>query len=355
MCRTIYWGDTVEFIMIADTLGIAHPSGYPTFTMLGKLATMLPGVAAPIAVNGLTAVTAGSGVFLFWLLARGWFASTWGAGLATAVWAACAEYWTQATAAEVYAFQVSVVAAILLVALRHAREPGAGSWIALCLLWGLSLTNHLTAALLILPVGYVAATTWRRFPVTIKRAAAGLAAFVLGLLPYLYLPIRSAQNPSYDQGNPETWRGLLAVLSGEPFRYRLLSQSAGTVTLEILSFPVKLAEQITWVGVALALAGAVVLARRRPQTFLVTVLVLVPTVIYTACYNIPDKSGYYLPAYLVCALWLGMAAHAGWEWLRPRRRIAACALAVAAVGLPAWQVITNFGLIDKHDDRSRVD
>ncbi|MEA3409505.1 MAG: DUF2723 domain-containing protein, partial [Candidatus Eisenbacteria bacterium] len=40
--RSLCWGDSAEFVAVAATLGIAHPPGYPLYTLLGALAVRLP-------------------------------------------------------------------------------------------------------------------------------------------------------------------------------------------------------------------------------------------------------------------------------------------------------------------------
>ncbi len=37
LCRTLYTGDDGDFITAMSTFGVAHPTGYPLFTLLGRL------------------------------------------------------------------------------------------------------------------------------------------------------------------------------------------------------------------------------------------------------------------------------------------------------------------------------
>ena len=47
LCPTIYAGDSGELAVAATTLGIAHPPGYPLWTLLGRIAVLfLPGTPA---------------------------------------------------------------------------------------------------------------------------------------------------------------------------------------------------------------------------------------------------------------------------------------------------------------------
>src|SRR5437660_11273359 len=49
--RDIVVGDTPELITAAVSLGVAHPPGYPLFTMLGHLFSLLPISSIPFRVT----------------------------------------------------------------------------------------------------------------------------------------------------------------------------------------------------------------------------------------------------------------------------------------------------------------
>ena len=55
---SISWGDSAELITVAYTMGIAHPSGYPLFTLLGKLFTFFPLGTVAFRVNLMSAIFA---------------------------------------------------------------------------------------------------------------------------------------------------------------------------------------------------------------------------------------------------------------------------------------------------------
>ena len=69
---------------------------------------------------------------------------------------------------------------------------------------GLGATNHTFMALMAAAIGLFALITAPRRALRMRLIASAAAAFVSGLLPYLYLPVRSRMNPRLDWGNPET-------------------------------------------------------------------------------------------------------------------------------------------------------
>jgi Protein O-mannosyl-transferase TMEM260-like len=69
MNRTYGFIDSGELAAVATTLGIAHPTGYPTFTLLGHLAVRLvPWVRPVLVLNALSALWSAIGVGLAVLL-----------------------------------------------------------------------------------------------------------------------------------------------------------------------------------------------------------------------------------------------------------------------------------------------
>src|SRR5436190_12561855 len=54
--RDIVAGDTPELIIAAAKLGVAHPPGYPLFTMVGHFFSLLPLGSIPFRINLLSVV-----------------------------------------------------------------------------------------------------------------------------------------------------------------------------------------------------------------------------------------------------------------------------------------------------------
>src|SRR5512132_2849190 len=63
-------GDTAEFQRVLPTLGVAHPTGYPLYTILGWLWSWLPLGTPAWRVNLFSAVAASLAVGAVYLVAR---------------------------------------------------------------------------------------------------------------------------------------------------------------------------------------------------------------------------------------------------------------------------------------------
>ena len=65
--HTIFLDDNAELITAGQTLGIAHPPGYPVYTLLGKLFSLIPFESVAWRLNLFSALC-GSLAFSIWTL-----------------------------------------------------------------------------------------------------------------------------------------------------------------------------------------------------------------------------------------------------------------------------------------------
>ena len=228
--QTLTWGyrkmgvDGGELLAAANTLGIPHPPGYPTYTLLLKLfATVVPIGDFAFRGNLLSALLASLSVgLLYWIILRFcrylkpeaprafWIAS---ASLGALVFATSPLFCSQAVMTEVYTLNALFVGALLLTATHLAlRRPGenqearftTGKLGLFGLLLGLGLGNHLTLLAVAVPLLF---WLWRTLGLRRLASPWMLGAFILGLGIYLYLPIRAAQDPPINWGNADTLGG----------------------------------------------------------------------------------------------------------------------------------------------------
>jgi hypothetical protein len=102
-------GDSAEFQLAAPLLGVAHPTTYPLYTLLGKLATLLLPVGdLAWRVTLVSALCAALAVALFFLLARR-AAGLPGASVAALALGVTPGLWNAATLAEVYALLAALL------------------------------------------------------------------------------------------------------------------------------------------------------------------------------------------------------------------------------------------------------
>jgi hypothetical protein len=213
---TAFW-DTSEYIAAAKVLGIPHPPGNPLFVILAHTFGLLP-LAASYAerINLFAATTSAAAAGLWFLVAERWlrgivshrwarYAAAFGGVL---VGATSWSVWNQSTVNEkVYTVSLLSIALVMWLVVRWGDdEPGPhrDRWLVLiAYVLALTSTNHLMG-LLAVPalVVYVLWTDWR--VITRPTVIVGiLIAAVVGIsLNYLWLPMRAAQYPPINEGEP---------------------------------------------------------------------------------------------------------------------------------------------------------
>ncbi len=343
-CRHLYWGDAAEFVLVARYLGIAHPTGYPLFSLLGRLFTLMPIGEVPFRVNLVSALAALASVYVLYRIVRRLTGDEMAAVLSGLVWGFSFELWDQATRAEIYTLHVLLVGLVIWAVLEAVEKQSLHALVLGAFLTGLAFANHMTTILLLPPLVYYLYVHRQRIP---WRRALPLIAlfFTLPLLLYLYLPLRSAANPPFDYDNPESFGALYNVISGHEFRYRLYLPNLSWLVIQIGAFVVLLVRQYYHFLLVGGLGLVMAAKDRRVFWFLLGVMLL--NVLYALMYNIPDKEGYYLPAYLLVAVFVGY----GLKYLRERARGLAHALMLLIIPVCFISVRS----VDKRTNRSLED
>ncbi len=213
---TAFW-DTSEYIAAAKVLGIPHPPGNPLFVILAHTWGLLP-LAGEYAkrINLFAAFTSAASAALWFLIAERWLRTIvpvrWGRLLAAAagtlVSATSWTIWNQSAVNEkVYTVSLLSMALVTWLAVHWGDdEPGPhrDRWVILiAYIIALSTTNHLMGLLAAPAVAiYILWTDWR--VVTRPWVWVGVvSAIVVGVsLNYLFLPIRAAQFPPINEGEP---------------------------------------------------------------------------------------------------------------------------------------------------------
>jgi hypothetical protein len=373
--------DSGELAAVASTLGIAHPTGYPLFTLLGWAFAHLPVDARVIwKLNLFAALLCAAAIFFFYrlfleLLTRppGTPGGPQGSGpplpreraagaTAAAVLAFSTTFWSQALSIEVYSLHLlflSLLCLLLLAALRAGPEhPSAQlrAWALFAFTLGLSFTNHMTTVLLAPAFLYLAlrggglARLAGRAPAA--RTAALLGCFLLGLSVYLYLPLRAAQHPVLNWGDPSTLERLWDHVSAKQFRPWMFS-SLQSAVLRFGRFVVRFPGEFGYLPVLLSAVGLADLFRRARVTLVFTLLLFFGCLFYSVNYDIPDADAYFLLAYVAAAIWAAFGARALLRASRTRlHRAAAAVLCAASVLFP---LALHYRVVDRSRDFAQED
>lgn len=326
--------DSLEFQVVLPSLGIAHPTGYPLYTLLGWLWSRAPVGDLAYRVNLLSALAGAATIGVLFLVARRLGSSRLAAAVVSVVFALSTIWWSQATIAEVYTLHGLAVALILYLTLsgQGTRTP----WLAL--VFGLALAHHRTT--LLLAPGVLVYLLWND-PGVLRRPRdlAKLAvAFLLPLLLYLYLPLRGQTVASLDGAVVNTWDGFWRHVSASD--YGSFFSANPLAVQRPASYPLRLF--VYQLGLATLLLGLLGWLRwpRQPRPWTLLALVFAVNLIFVLGYKTADVDVFYIPVLMV---WL-LVASAGLSWLLERLGAWLDGLELARSG-GAWQVVLSALLV----------
>jgi hypothetical protein len=390
LAPSVTFTDSGELAAVAQTLGIAHPTGYPLYTLLAFLWTKLPLPFSVIYTLNLFAAvcTAVSAVLFFQVtlfILRYVQSQTIFAGLsskkkkekkadtislaplnnfslllisfaATLTYSFARTIWAQATAIEVYALHlvmINLALGLFLKAILTNTTPEKGSEKSVLLepflIWafvlGLGFTNHLTMILLAPAMIYL---YFKRFGFdrsSFQRIALMTIPFAAGLCIYGYLPLRSAAEPELNWG--EVHRNLdkfLYHVQGKQFQVNMFNgnwQPQAKLFFEIYGF------QLAFIGFLPMLLGAVRLWTVARDIFWFLMWLIIGCTAYSVNYNIHDIDSYFALAFLASIIVMSIGLLFFFQ-RQPK-------LVYAALLIPLLSVGLNYKASDRSQDTLVLD
>jgi hypothetical protein len=400
LAPTVGAHDTFEFQVLSYELGIAHPTGYPLYILLGKLFTLLPLGNVAYRVNLSSALFAATAVAILHAIIAELTRSRSAAALGALSFAFTYSFWSQAVEAEVYALNALFVSAACYLLLRtftkgtsdpcsgHASldEGRLSSWgralstvsrgqrmiVAVALVYGLSLTHHRTM-LLLLPAMVAYLILRRAWCLLTHRS--WIATFMAFMAPlvvvHLYIPIRWWQI----QGVGMRWEQFTTLILGTQFAPALRWDAVLREPERLAIYLRALLNQYPASALLLATLGIIYLLWRRDSTHpyptwregLFLLLAFGAYVAFGLSYSVPDVSLFLIPSYMIIAVALGIGVFAlrrSLEALLDRVQFVApqlrqqlvASVTVTVVGiLPLGLVWMNLPQVDRSDARALYD
>ncbi|MEO0082236.1 MAG: DUF2723 domain-containing protein, partial [candidate division WOR-3 bacterium] len=302
-CRDIFWADTTEFMLCGRFLYLPHPPGYPLLTLVLRTVSLIPVLTMPFRMN-LVSSLAAAGSCLFVFLAVRQLTRDQLAGLFAALaWGFSFELWSQATVLEAYSFNVLLISAALYAVLPWAEWGQAGSLFVAAFVFGLGLANHLTTMFWLPGLLIIA---WARRPrdLGLRGLAACMTLLALGPLLYLTLPLLGRSGTLASWGGITDLETLFEFVSGRTYQYRLGAGVSGYLGRQLAVLPQLLGKQFLALWV-LIIPGVAFCLKKNRRLGVAMLLSFVLVSGFAAAYNIPDKEGFFLPAYFAAVVVLG--------------------------------------------------
>lgn len=327
----INYGDSVWKQIIPISGCTPHVTGFPQYILISKLFNQLPSQLPPFRsaayrVASISVVFGALAVLMLYAIMGELGLGRWAAAWTASIYGASYTFWTQATEAEAYTLNAFLFASVTWLFLRSQRTGRQAFLLAGCLLYALSFGTHVTLILLLPGLFFL---IWRRDPAVFKSPeliAWAMGCVLLSLLQYLYLHQVYFSDTAFAD--------FADFLTGGRWKNEALQFQAFRLTQELTRLAWLMEKQFTFLGLALAGLGAWRLYQASRTILAFFLLVFFCYVTFSLGYKIADIEVYYLPAFMILAVFAGI----GISWLGERKQ--RTALAIGAVVL-IWQASLN--------------
>jgi hypothetical protein len=380
MAPSVMQIDTGELAAVQTILGIAHPTGYPLFTMLGYLFLQIPLPVTKIFQSNILAALYCAGAIVFFLKSfelilnhisipvtviskekkKKGKTNTVQAPIilkdlekyfvliTTALIIAFNEtFWQQSTSTEVYSLQALLFAIILFSAVKFFtnEKPGLKDYLFLSASVALGFTNHMTTLLFIPGLTYLffAKTGFSKDVIRKIIFMAILFAGVIVLF-YSYLFIRASQNPELNWGNPFNFENFLRHVTGKQYQVWMFS-SLEEAKKQLALYVTNLPSVFAYLPLIFSFAGLIQLYKLSRKLFTFLFITYLFSVFYVINYSIHDISSYFLLSHIILALFAGFGIIKIFILIKEKYKSVYTGLAVICI-VPLLVFILNFGKVN---------
>ncbi len=366
--KTITSCDAGDFLSAIITTGNCHGPGYPLYLMTAKIFTVLfPFGSIPFRASVYSAFFASITCCLVYLIVLRITKSRLGGLVASISFSFSYTFWSQSVIPETYSLNAFFIALMILLALKWEnlitsgeRKKANNTLLLLAFIAGLSLSNHMTAAFAIIAVVIFLLDTDIKAALNLRNIPRILLFFILGLLPYIYIPAAAFRGPAYNFGDPSTplrWfqHVTMHYQRSGLFRYPLIFMPA-----RIFRFTKSLLTEfpyIWWLGwTGLVLSFKTKNRRHAAFLFLTFLFLTIPVMLYRQQEAIL-RAHFYYPAYMVFSVWIGSGAVFLREALKDAlgnikyffQKFAAGALALLLLATSFISIPLHYAKVDKSD------
>ena len=290
--------DAGELITVCRTLGIAHPTGYPFFTIFGRVISLLPIGSVSFRINMTSALFSSfSSLFLFLYLSKRTCKPLLSISCSL-IFAFSQIVWNQSTSAEVYSITFFFITLLIFLHSSNIKNRV----LLIFFISGLSIANHMIIITFLIPFFLYLLITkeFKSFKVFLLSAI----LLVLGASLYFYLPIRGNLHPLLNWGRPVNLERFLWHITGKQYRVWMFTGNLEIIKENLINFFKLFSSQYTPFFIPLALVGIFHLFKTsKPITTFFIILFLL-NIIYAINYEIPDIEPYFIISILIYTIFI---------------------------------------------------
>ncbi|MFH1193390.1 MAG: DUF2723 domain-containing protein [bacterium] len=311
MPPSIYTGDSGETATAVYVWGIGHPTGFPTYIILAKLFSyLLPWLEFAYRLNIFSALVSSATIVIFLFILRkleiGYLASL--AALFSLSFAYT--FWLHAEMVQVYSLTAFFIALTILIVLYWLETRKNIYFYLLAIISGIGTGTHLTF-LLIFPFIFIFIFARDKKLITAKRLFLFFITFlVVASAIYSYIPLRAAQSPAFNWGNPSNKENFIDYIMQRDWSYKIGNRNLESWKLMLDEIGRLFSREFTWLGLIFISVGVVSAYKKYQSFFYAGFAVIFFNILLMGNYgnsrDIFVLWRYFLPSYIVMAVFLAI-------------------------------------------------
>ncbi len=391
LAPTVVQIDSGELAAVQSTLGIAHPTGYPLFTLIGYLFSLLPLPFSKIYQLNLLAslwCAAGIGVFSYTLNLiidnLNFFNSVWVEGkqkkklkgkqpvnqltgindkisdkvkyfsifAGAMILAFSKTFWFQSTSVEVYSLHIFLINLIILFLIKAFIADKLGEnktikhWLCFAVVLALGFSNHMTTLLILPGTAYLYFNSRGFNKSSIRTIIIMLSVFFpILIMIYLYLPWRASVGTAINWGNPADFEKFFRHVSGKQYQVWLFS-STDAAKRQFVYFFNSLPKEFS-INLFFAAIGLFATYIYSKKFFVFAVVTFLSTVLYSINYDIVDIDSYFLLAFISLSMMIVFGVIKLFELLHFKNSLSILPVYIILI-LLVVQIYSNYSEVNQH-------
>lgn len=278
---SVFGGDVGDLASAIAVRGVAHPSGYPLFTMLGILFSYLPfQESLAWKIGFMNTIFSSVSIVLFYIISLRLTKKHFISFISSLALAFFYIFWLYGEIGEVFALVNLFVFLLLLLSILYYQTKRP---VYLCLLsffYGLSLSHH-EILIALLPGLFILIARNIKLFMRWNVLLAMILLFFLGVTPYLYIPLAAFTHPVVNWDNPVNLHNFFQLVLRLDYGWKV---SAGVdIPLRLLAvktYAFRLFTELTPAGVFLICVGIFRMFWKRqiylPTAFLISAILFGP-------------------------------------------------------------------------------
>ncbi|NLT49876.1 MAG: DUF2723 domain-containing protein [Ignavibacteria bacterium] len=387
LAPTVVKIDSGELAAVQYTLGVAHPTGYPVFTIIGYLFQQISLPLTPIYKSNILSAVFCSIATIFFIKAAfnflflsfsGFYEPIktknkkekknsvsekpmlkethlkFSAVLSGFILSFSKTYWLQSTSVEVYSLQLLFFSLILLALSRISKnilngEYSFNNWIFLSISFAFGFLNHMTTLLFIPAAIYLFSRQYKIKAVSFIDIIKFSAVFTIILAAgYSYILLRAQQNPYLNWGNADNITRLFRHISGKQYSVWMFT-GIDAAKKHLFFFFKNYITEFRAAAIAIIITGLIISFRKSSAVERMLFITFVFAVLFTINYDISDIETYFLSALIISAIWFSFGVY--WLLERFSERKLNIAISFPILLLPLlFEVYFNYSEVDQSEN-----